>query len=111
MALFSDAVFVKPGASKRNVSRDDSERILVAIKISGPPGNRTPITCMQNKRLTIRRVARVVVVNLIGLLWRLLKVKVVEVGVEPTKSPRSQRDRFACLRTRPFAQADWSRFE
>ena len=25
-----------------------------------------------------------------------------EVGVEPTKSPRSQRDRFACLRTRPW---------
>jgi hypothetical protein len=26
---------------------------------------------------------------------------VTEVGVEPTKSPRSRRDRFACLRTRP----------
>ena len=27
---------------------------------------------------------------------------VTEVGVEPTKSPRSQRDRFASLRTRPW---------
>ncbi len=27
-------------------------------------------------------------------------VLVTEVGVEPTKSPRPQRDRFACLRTR-----------
>ncbi len=26
---------------------------------------------------------------------------VTEVGVEPTKSPRSRRDRYACLRTRP----------
>ena len=25
---------------------------------------------------------------------------VIEMGVEPTKSPRSERDRFACLRTR-----------
>ncbi len=30
---------------------------------------------------------------------------VTEAGVEPAKSPRSQRDRFACLRTRPFKVA------
>ena len=28
-------------------------------------------------------------------------IRVTEAGVEPAKSPRSQRDRFACLRTRP----------
>ena len=29
-------------------------------------------------------------------------MSVTEAGVEPAKSPRSQRDRFACLRTRPW---------
>ena len=31
-----------------------------------------------------------------------IMLSVTRVGVEPTKSPRSQRDRFACLRTRPW---------
>ena len=38
---------------------------------------------------------------------------VTRTGIEPAKSPRSQRDRFACLRTRPcclfrFAVSDVS---
>ena len=28
--------------------------------------------------------------------------RVIEMGVEPIKSPRSKRDRFACLRTRSY---------
>ncbi len=36
--------------------------------------------------------------------------KVTEVGVEPTKSPRPQRDRFASLRTRSFSSSgSWGR--
>ena len=34
-------------------------------------------------------------------LWTTGSVQVIEVGVEPTKSPGSRPDRFASLRTRP----------
>ncbi len=34
-------------------------------------------------------------------LWTTGSIRVIEVGVEPTKSPGSRPDRFASLRTRP----------
>lgn len=37
--------------------------------------------------------------------WTTGSCSVTEAGVEPAKSPRSQRDRFACLRTRPFSSS------
>ena len=36
-------------------------------------------------------------------------IRVTEVGVEPTKSPRSQRDRFSSLRTWPSSSGSGSR--
>ena len=80
---------------------------------SGPPGNRTPITCMQNRRLTIGQAApncsarqhapERFLLESINWLHDGEKQKhseVIGMGVEPTKSPRPQRDRFSCLRTR-----------
>ena len=51
-----------------------------------PAGIEPALSCMSRRRL--RR-------------WTTGSLSVTEVGVEPTKSPRSRRDRFACLRTRP----------
>ena len=35
----------------------DYSRLFIVYLLSGPPGNRTPISCMQNKCLTTRRAA------------------------------------------------------
>ena len=51
-----------------------------------PAGIEPALSCMSRRRL--RR-------------WTTGSLSVTEVGVEPTKSPRSRRDRFACLPTRP----------
>ena len=68
---------------------------------------------MQNRRLTIRQAAPNCSVRQHATVRFLLEsidwlddgekqkhFKVIGMGVEPTKSPRPQRDRFSCLRTR-----------
>ena len=63
-------------------SREDATSTRKVI----PAGIEPALSCMSRRRL--RR-------------WTTGSLSVTEVGVEPTKSPRSRRDRFACLRTRP----------
>ena len=76
---------------KRRAPRARRLPRLIHLKTVTPDGIEPSLSCLSRRRLRH---------------WTTGSFLVVEVGVEPTKSPDSRSGRFACLRTRPFPHLD-----